>query len=100
MAKPKVSGSIDTDKNKAVWTEVASVPIKRGVVDGGRCPLMFTQHVGDGELPNGRKFTVMLGIGSGSLIVSVEATDDDKSRTYAVSPREMIEAIVAAEFPA
>lgn len=88
-------------KSTTTWTEVAKVAIKRGVTEQGRTPLFLTQHVGEGELPNGRTFRLALNLGGGSLVVMVDGSksDPDDSRTYVIDPREVLEAIAAAEFP-
>lgn len=85
----------------ASWVEVARAPIERCMAE--MRPIMFTQHVADGELPNGRPFHVSLNLMSGALVVVIEEDKDpehpDPARTYLVSARKMVEAIVEKEFP-
>ena len=100
MTMKKKTGS-ESEKN-ATWTEVASVSIKRGVSKDGDAPLMLTQSVGSGTLRNGRRFDVLLGVGDGSLVVYLDPVigeNGDKSRMYLISPRDMLDAIIAKEFP-
>ena len=85
---------------ETTWTEIATVAIKRGVSgrgDGGP-PLVLTQHVGGGTLANGRGFQIWLALGNGALCVYMEATKDDPARLYTVSPRDMMDAILAKDF--
>lgn len=84
-------------KMEVAWTEVAKVTVKRGAYPDGTTPLVLKQHLGDGTLPNGRKFNVSVSLHTGSLIVLLEATKSDKERHYIVDPQEMVEAIVEAE---
>lgn len=84
-------------KMEVTWTEVAKVAVKRGAYADGSTPLALKQHLGDGSLPSGRKFNLSVNLGSGSLIVLLEATESDKARHYIVDPQEMIEALVEAE---
>lgn len=100
MTMTKKIGS--QSEKAAVWTEVASVSIKRGINKDGYAPLILTQQIGNGALQNGRRFDVSLSLHDGSLIVyiaPVEGDGGDKSRVYLINPRDMVDAIVAAEFP-
>lgn len=94
----KTSGS----EGSTVWTEVATVAIKRGISGDGGAPLVLTQQVGGGSLRDGRHFDVLLSLTDGSLIIyldPVTGEKEDKSRMYLVSPRNMLDAIISAEFP-
>lgn len=102
MAKSKTTGGVQVTEmgaGETVWTEVAKVAIKRGVNGRGEGPLMLAQQVGSGALANGRGFNVLLSLGSGALVITMEATKDERGRTYTVDPRDMLEAIIEKEFP-
>jgi hypothetical protein len=105
LAEAAQKEAVQKELNKVVWTEVAKVPIERGVNGYGLAPLMFSQQIGSGTLPNGRDFDILLNLSSGALAISIEAAKDaagvetDKSRVYVVDPGKLLEAIVAAEFP-
>lgn len=85
-----------------VASEVATIPVKRLVSKDGNPPLVLTQQVGGGNLRNGRHFDVLLGMGSGALIVYLDPVlgeNADKARMYQISPRDMLDAIIAKDFP-
>ncbi len=84
------------DLNKIISTEIAKVAINREANGRGEPPLMLTQQIGAGNA-DGRKFTVSLCLGSGSLVISFESTSTDAARAYTVSPYDIVEAILAAE---